>query len=99
MKFNLSSIMAEAWKIFRKGVASFSIALKMAWANAKQHNAVKAATRISEETHSWAGWKALGYEVQHGSTALYKVVIADPATKTGQRTKAFFGLSQVHPAA
>ena len=40
-KYNLSSIMGAAWKIFRKGVQSFAEALRLAWANAKAHNAVK----------------------------------------------------------
>jgi len=40
-KYNLRSIMNAAWRIFRKGVQSFSVALRMAWANAKAHNAAK----------------------------------------------------------
>ena len=98
-KYNLSSIMSTAWKIFRKGVQSFAEALRLAWANAKAHNAAKAEAGISEETHTWAGWKNLGYEVAHGSTALYKAVIADPATKKGTRVASYFGASQVQPIA
>lgn len=97
MKYNMSSIFKAAWKIFRKGVASFGQALRMAWANAKTQNAAKAAAEIAEETHTWAGWKALGYEVRHESKALYQVVIADPATKTGTRKTSYFGISQVQP--
>lgn len=96
-KYNLKSIMAAAWKIFRKGVESFAKALRLAWANAKAHNEAKAAAGISEETHTWAGWKALGFEVIHESKALYKAVIADPATKKGTRVVACFGASQVQP--
>lgn len=96
-KYNLSSIMRAAWGIFRKGVASFSVALRMAWANAKTHNAAKAAAGITEETHTWAGWKNLGYEVIHESKALYQAVITDPATKSGTRKTSYFGLSQVQP--
>ncbi len=55
-QYNLSSIMRAAWRIFRKGVQSFAVALRMAWANAKAHNAAKAAAGISEDTHTWAGW-------------------------------------------
>ena len=47
-KYNLSSIKAAAWKIFRKGAESFAMALSMAWANAKARNAAKAAAGISE---------------------------------------------------
>ena len=96
-KYNLSSIMRKAWKIFRKGVESFSMALRMAWANAKTQNAAKAAAEITEETHTWAGWRELGYEVRHKSKALYQAVIRDPRTRSGQRTVSYFGMSQVKP--
>ena len=96
-KYILSSIMKAAWGIFRKGVASFSVALRMAWANAKTHNAAKDAAGITEETHTWYGWKELGYEVRHESKALYQAVIAAPATKSGTRKTSYFGLSQVQP--
>ena len=86
-KYNLSSIMAAAWKLFRKGVESF----------AKARNAAKAAAGIREETHTWSGWKRLGYEVAHGSKALFQAVIIDPATKSGTRKTSYFGLSQVQP--
>lgn len=97
MKYNLSNIMRNAWTIFHKGVQSFAAALRMAWANAKAHNAAKAEAGISEETHTWAGWKNLGYEVIHESTALYKAILADPATKSGTRVTCYFGASQVQP--
>ena len=96
-KYNLSSIMSAAWRIFRKGVQSFAVALRMAWANAKAHNAAKAEAGISEETHTWAGWKNLGYEVIHESKALYKAILSDPATKKGTRIASYFGASQVQP--
>ena len=96
-KYNLSSIMKAAWGIFRKGIASFSVALRMAWANAKTHNAAKDVAGISEDTHTWYGWKQLGYEVIHESKALYQAVLADPATKSGTRKTSYFGLSQVQP--
>ncbi len=99
MKYNLSQIMSAAWKIFRKGVSSFAVALRMAWANAKTHNAAKAAAGITEETHTWAGWKNLGFEVIHESKALYRAILADPATKSGTRVTCYFGASQVQPLA
>jgi len=97
MRYNLSKIMGAAWKIFRKGVSSFAVALRMAWANAKTHNTAKETAGITEETHTWAGWNALGYEVIHESKALYKAVVSDPATKKGTRILSYFGASQVHP--
>ena len=95
MKYNKKSIMAAAWKIFRKGVRSFAVALRMAWANAKAHMAAKAAAGITEETHTWSGWKNLGYEVIHESKALYKAILSDPSTKSGKRVACYFGASQV----
>ena len=96
-KYNLCSIMSAAWRIFRKGVQSFAIALRIAWANAKAHNAAKEAAGISEETHTWAGWRNLGYEVIHESKALYRAILSDPATKNGTRITCYFGASQVQP--
>lgn len=97
MRYNLSSIMGAAWKIFRKGVQSFADALRLAWANAKAHNEAKAAAGISEESHTWAGWKRLGFEVIHDSKALFKAVLTDPATKKGTWIASYFGASQVQP--
>jgi len=96
-KYNLSGIMRAAWGFFRKGVSSFSLALRMAWANAKAQNAAKAAAEITEETHTWYGWKELGYEVVHESKCLYQAVLSDPTTKSGTRRTSYFGLSQVQP--
>lgn len=97
MRYNRKSIMAAAWKIFRKGVQSFAVALRMAWANAKVHMAAKEAAGITEETHTWSGWKNLGYEVIHESKALYKAILSDPTTKNGKRVTCYFGASQVQP--
>lgn len=96
-KYNLSSIMQAAWRFFHKGVASFAVALRMAWANAKATAAAKAAANVSEETHTWYGWKGYGFEVAHESKALYKVTVNDPDTKSGTRVIAYFGMSQVVP--
>ena len=96
-RYNLSGIMKAAWSIFRKGVSSFSMALRMAWAIAKTHNTAKEAAGISEETHTWFGWKKLGYEVIHGSKAMYQATVTDPATKSGTRKTSYFGASQVQP--
>ena len=96
-QYNHSSIMSAAWRIFRKGVQSFAVALRMAWANTKTHNAAKAAAGITEETHTWAGWRDLGYEVIHESKALYRAILSDPATKNGTRITCYFGASQVRP--
>jgi len=96
-KYDLSRIMRAAWRIFRKGTQSFAVALRMAWANAKAHNAAKDAAGITEETHTWAGWRDLGYEVIHESKALYRAILSDPATKKGTWVTCYFGASQVQP--
>ena len=96
-KYNLSSIMKTAWGFFLKGVQSFAVALRMAWANAKTPNTAKDVAGITEETHTWYGWKQLGYEVIHESKALYQAILTDPATKSGTRKASYFGLSQVQP--
>ena len=96
-QYNLSNIMRAAWRIFRKGTQSFAAALQMAWANAKAHNAAKETAGITEETHTWAGWRDLGYEVIHESKALFKAILSDPTTKNGTRITCYFGVSQVRP--
>ena len=96
-RFDLSSIMRSAWAIFRKGVASFSVALRMAWANEKTRHAAQEAAGIAEEAHTWAGWQRMGYEVRHESRAMYQITITDPATKSGTRRASYFGRSQVQP--
>ena len=96
-KYNLKQIMCTAWKFFRKGAQSFAVALRMAWANAKAHREAKAAAGITEDTHTWSGWKKLGYEVIHESKAMYKAILNDPATKSGTRITCYFGASQVQP--
>ena len=97
MKYHLSSIMRAAWRLYRKGAASFSLALRTAWADEKARHAAQEAAGIAEETHTWAGWKQLGYEVRHESKAMYQTIIADPATKSGTRKTSYFGRSQVQP--
>ena len=97
MKYNLSQIMSAAWRLFRKGIHSFAQALRLAWANAKAHSAAKTAAGVTGETHTWSGWRKLGYEVAHGSKAMYQVILADPATRSGSRAVSYFGSSQVQP--
>lgn len=97
MKYHLSSIMRAAWRLYRKGAASFSLALRTAWANEKARHAAQEAAGVAEETNTWAGWKQLGYEVRHESKAMYQATITDPATKSGTRRASYFGRSQVQP--
>ena len=103
MKYNLSKIMAQAWQLFRKLGLSFSECLRRAWASAKAEpvNAAriataKAAAGIQEEINTWAGWQRMGYEVKHGSKALFGVNLIWATKGPGATYKArFFGASQV----
>ena len=102
MRYDLRAIMAHAWRIFRKAAVSFAEALHRAWLSAKAEpintariEAARAEAGISEAVNTWAGWKARGREVIHGSKALFQAVLiygshGDGATYTGS----FFGESQ-----
>ena len=96
-KYNLRSIMGAAWRLYRSGTASFSLALRIAWANEKARHASQEAAGITEETHTWAGWKKLGYEVIHESKAMFQATFTDPATRSGTRRVSYFSRSQVQP--
>ncbi len=105
MKYDLSHIMHKAWELFRKLGISFSECLHRAWQSAKAQDvnaariaAAKAAAGVAEETNTWSGWKALGYEVVHGSKALFGVDLIHASKGDGKIYKArFFGASQVQP--
>ena len=103
MRYDLRAIMTRAWRIFRKAAVSFAEALHRAWlsakaepVNAERIEAVKRLIGLEGQTvRTWAGWKALGREVIHGSKALFQAVLiygskGDGVTYTGS----FFGESQ-----
>lgn len=106
-RYDLRAIMLRAWKNFRKGGMSFSEALHRAWVsekaipiNAGRIAAAMAAAGISEECNTWAGWKAAGMEVIHGSKALFSAILIHGSKGDGQTYKAsFFSRSQVAPVA
>ena len=110
MKYNLRKIMLRAWKVYRqnkeKGI-SFAESLHRAWlsakaeeVNAKRIKTAKQAAGITEETNTWAGWKNLGYEVIHGSKALFGATLIWGSKGDGAEYKArFFGASQVQAMA
>ena len=101
MKYDLSAIMSRAWAIFRKGGLAFAEALHRAWQSAKarpQNAAAKAAAGIAEDCKTWAEWKVAGYEVIHGSKALFRAVLIWASHGDGKTyTASFFGASQVQP--
>lgn len=108
MKYNLKSIMTRAWKLFRKfSDLTFGECLHRAWlsakaeeVNAKRIEAAKLAAGVTEETNTWNGWKQLGYEVIHGSKALFGAELIWGSKGDGAIYKArFFGRSQVQALA
>lgn len=98
MTYNLHEIMCKAWKLFRKGIGTFAECLHRAWNSAKAEpiNAQRIAEArqsagVTEQVNTWAGWKAAGYEVQHGAKALFQAVLihaskGDSATFTEHRS-------------
>ena len=107
MKYNLSEIMRKAWSLYRKGVAAFAECLHRAWngakaqpINAERIQRAQESAGVSEPVNTWAGWKAAGYEVQHGAKALFQAVLIHSSKGDCAAYKAsFFGASQVQPIA
>ena len=105
--YNLSEIMLAAWRNFRRGGISFSEALHRAWLSAKANpineariQAAKAAAGITEEAKTWNDWKLSGFEVIHGSKALFGATLIWGSRGDGAEYKArFFGASQVQAIA
>lgn len=101
--YNLQSIMSRAWKLFRRNSIDFPEALHRAWIseksrpiNAARIDAAKAAAGVLETVNTWSGWKDLGYEVIHGSKALFGCDLIYGSRGDGAVYKArFFGESQV----
>ena len=107
MKYNLSKIMLRAWRLYREGEITFGEALHRSWlsakaepVNAERITEAKAAAGITEETDTWSGWKSRGYEVRHGSKALFGCSLIWGSKGDGAEYKArFFGQSQVQAIA
>ena len=103
-KYDLQAIMTRAWKIFRKVQVTFAEALHRSWLSAKAEeinqkriDQSRQAAGVTEEVNTWSGWKALGYEVIHGSKALFGTELIWGSKGDGATYKArFFGRSQVH---
>lgn len=106
MKYNLSQIMKKAWELFRRFEITFAEALHRAWLSAnavtinlKRIDDAKAAAGVEEETNTWSEWKKIGYEVIHGSKALFGADLIWGSRGDGAIYKArFFGRSQVQEA-
>ena len=105
-KYNLREIMLRAWRNYRRGGISFAEALHRAWLsekaepiNAERIEKAKAEAGVSEAVNTWAGWKAEGREVLHGSKAVFGVDLIHGSKGDGAIYKArFFTLSQTAEA-
>lgn len=105
--YNLRNIMLRAWELYRKGGLSFAECLHRSWlsekaapVNAQRIQEAKEAAKVDEEVNTWAGWKKLGYEVLHGSKALFGCELIYGSKGDGATYKArFFGQSQVQAIA
>ena len=105
--YNLRNIMLRAWELYRKGGLSFAECLHRSWlsekaapVNAQRIQEAKEAAGVDEECNTWAGWKKLGYEVLHGSKALFGCDLIWASKGDGKTYKArFFGFSQVQAVA
>ncbi|MBQ6960169.1 MAG: hypothetical protein IJP78_04220 [Clostridia bacterium] len=107
MKYNLQGIMLAAWSNYRRGGISFGEALHRAWLSAKAEpiNAARIEDArqeagVLEDTKTWSDWRKAGYEVIHGSKALFGVDLIWGSKGDGATYKArFFGASQVQAIA
>ncbi|MBQ2756043.1 MAG: hypothetical protein IJF27_05175 [Oscillospiraceae bacterium] len=106
MKYDLVKLMKRAWKIFRQAEGlTFGEALHRAWLSAKAEKVnaqrieeAKTALGIVEQTATWKAWRDAGYEVLHGSKALFGVDLIWGSKGDGKTYHAsFFGASQVQP--
>ncbi len=107
-KFDLSGIMSHAWRLFRKAAGlTFAECLHRAWraakaatVNAETIRKAAEAAGVAGEVNTWAGWRRLGFEVVHGSKALFRAVLIYASKGDGETyTASFFGREQVQPVA
>ena len=100
--------MLRAWRLYRKTEGlSFGEALHRSWisakaepVNAERIEAAKQEAGIVEEVKTWSGWKEAGFEVIHGSKALFGCDLIHGSKGDGAIYKArFFGASQVQAVA
>ena len=97
--------MCKALKLFRKGIGTFAECLHRAWNSAKAEPIntqriaeARQSAGVTEQVNTWAGWKAAGYEVVHGSKSLFQAVLIHASKgDTATYRASFFGRSQVQP--
>lgn len=105
-RYNLSNLMKKAWSLYRKAMkkatATFSAALKAAWAwlKVQASNAAKVEAAATEAGYgdvicrTWYGWKSKGREVMHTEKAVFQVEVLDPTVRKGTRIESYFTYEQ-----
>lgn len=104
--FDRRAIMTRAWTLFRKfssDSVSFGEALHRSWMvdksasiNSARISEAKEAAGITEECRTWSDWRKAGFEVIHGSKALFGCDLIYASKGDGAVYRArFFGESQV----
>ncbi len=100
--------MLKAWTMYRRSkVLEFAECLHRAWLSAKAIEVnnkrvedAKMVAGVTEEIATWNEWKKFGYEVIHGSKALFGCDLIWGSKGDGATYKArFFGESQVQAIA
>lgn len=102
--YDLRAIMTRAWELYRAAEdKTFAECLHTAWqiakaapVNAQRIREARTAAGVTEECKTWSEWKKDGFEVIHGSKALFGVDLIWASKGDGAIYKArFFGASQV----
>ena len=100
---NRVAVMKRAWALSEKYGIEFGEALHRSWMmlkampeNARRIDEAKKAAGVTEEVKTWSEWWNNGFEVMHGSKALFGCKLIWASKGDGVIYKAsFFGASQV----
>ena len=104
--YNRQRIMLKAWSTHTRKGLPFPEALRRAWLSEKARalndaliDRAKKEAGISEDVNTWYRWRELGFEVIHGSKALFQTDLVQNSRDQVRLYRAsFFGTSQVRPA-
>ncbi len=104
--YDLQHIMLKAWSTHTRKRLPFPEALRRAWLSEKTRPLnealiarAKQEAGVTEDVNTWYRWKELGFEVVHGSKALFQTDLVQNSHDNVKLYRAsFFGSSQVRPA-
>ena len=103
--YDLQHIMLTAWALFTRKNLPFPEALHRAWLSEKARPLNEATIAlakqdagVTEDVKTWSQWRESGFEVIHGSKALFQTNLIWGSRGDGAIYRAsFFGTSQVQP--